>query len=96
MKRACTVCGAVTSNGNRCTLHHRGNQGYSTNRDNTAHVRWARAVKKRDGYVCQVCGATDRLQAHHRIPLRDGGTHTLNNGITLCATHHQAIDPYAR
>jgi len=57
-------------------------------RDAAAHRRFAKAVKERDGYRCQECGSTERLIAHHVIPLQEGGTHDPSNGITLCATCH--------
>src|SRR5215216_8097836 len=44
-------------------------------RDAAAHRRFAKAVKERDGYRCQECGSTERLIAHHVIPLQEGGTH---------------------
>jgi len=54
------------------------------------HKEWARAVKERDGYRCQECGATERLHAHH---IRDfasyiEGRFDLTNGITLCLQCH--------
>lgn len=50
---------------------------------------WSSEVIARDGFKCVICGDT-RIQAHHIIPrevkfLR----HDLNNGITLCASHHK-------
>jgi hypothetical protein len=57
-------------------------------RDAAAHRRFAAAVKKRDGYRCQRCGATERLIAHHVKPLQEGGTHHVANGITLCVDCH--------
>ena len=52
---------------------------------------WARLVKERDGGRCQFegCGATDNLEAHHLLPLAQGGLNTLENGITLCREHHR-------
>lgn len=52
---------------------------------------WARLVKERDGRQCQFegCGATDGLEAHHLVPLSQGGGNTLDNGITLCREHHR-------
>jgi 5-methylcytosine-specific restriction enzyme A len=53
-----------------------------------AHRRFAKAVKERDGYRCQRCDGTERLVAHHVKPLQEGGTHHVDNGITLCAACH--------
>jgi len=48
---------------------------------------------KRDGYRCRICGSTERLHVHHIVPLSRGGTHALENLITLCyrchATQHE-------
>jgi hypothetical protein len=60
-------------------------------RDTAAHNRFARAVKKRDGYACRRCGATEDLKAHHVRPGYDVGA-----GITVCGACHRAIDPHAR
>jgi hypothetical protein len=45
----------------------------------------------RDGYQCQRCGSSDRLQAHHIQHKAHGGTNTPHNGITLCETCHKAL-----
>ena len=50
---------------------------------------WAKAVKDRDGWACVICGATERLNAHHIIAREIHETkHNLMNGITLCPKHH--------
>ena len=51
-------------------------------------------VKWRDGYKCSNChGKTNdtRLEVHHRIRRRDGGTNIPNNLITLCHTCHKGF-----
>jgi 5-methylcytosine-specific restriction endonuclease McrA len=45
----------------------------------------------RDGYQCQHCGSSDRLQAHHIHHKAHGGTNTPHNGITLCEPCHNAL-----
>lgn len=52
---------------------------------------WRQAVKDRDGWKCRVCGSTDRLQAHHLIPIHKNSSLALvvGNGITLCHKHHR-------
>jgi hypothetical protein len=45
----------------------------------------------RDGYECQRCGSSERLQAHHIHHKAHGGTNTPHNGITLCESCHQAL-----
>ena len=51
---------------------------------------WARRVKQRDGQVCRIegCNRTEQLEAHHIVPLAQGGKNTLDNGVTLCHRHH--------
>lgn len=53
---------------------------------------WALAVKDRDGWKCQEpgCGSTDGLHAHHIKPQALGGKNVLENGVTLCRSHHYA------
>lgn len=54
---------------------------------------WRFSVFKRDGFKCVVCGSKEYLEANHIklwaefLELR----YSVNNGITLCRKHHQAI-----
>lgn len=45
-------------------------------------------VLKRDGYQCQICGATAgdgcKLEVDHKTPKSKGGTDTIGNLWTLC------------
>lgn len=65
----------------------------------TEHRAWSDAVKARDNYTCQECGArkgeTDRkgrtviLVADHIVEIRDGGSATSpQNGRCLCLSCH--------
>jgi 5-methylcytosine-specific restriction endonuclease McrA len=58
------------------------------------HLRWRRAVKKRDNYTCQKCDRhtldNNKLHAHHIEDYKgniDKRT-VLDNGITLCISCH--------
>ena len=56
--------------------------------------QWAKAVKDRDGYTCQACGATQRRLVSHHV--YDYATHpelryTLENGVCLCRRCHDAF-----
>lgn len=53
-------------------------------------LKWANAIKTRDGWACVICGSIYSPNAHHIIP-REIITyrHDLNNGITLCRKHHK-------
>jgi 5-methylcytosine-specific restriction endonuclease McrA len=44
-------------------------------------------IHRRDR-VCVICGASQWLQVHHRVPLSEGGTNALWNLELRCATHH--------
>ena len=57
---------------------------------------WRNKVKERDNWVCQECGETERLHAHH---VKHRFTHpelsdNLDNGITLCELCHAKKHPY--
>jgi 5-methylcytosine-specific restriction endonuclease McrA len=41
------------------------------------------------GWACGYCGAKDRLQADHRIPLARGGTNFIENIIPACPRCNQ-------
>lgn len=47
---------------------------------------------KRDGHVCVVCGKTTALVVHHIIPLKLGGTHDIDNLMTLCHSCHGKLE----
>ena len=54
--------------------------------------KWGKSVKKRDNYVCQKCGSTDKsiIQAHHIIPKSKDHSCEFDesNGISLCIYCH--------
>lgn len=56
-----------------------------------------RSVLQRDNYRCQECGLSNSdskdtygegLSVHHIVPYEDGGTHALDNLVTLCKACH--------
>jgi 5-methylcytosine-specific restriction endonuclease McrA len=67
------------------------------------HDQWQTRRKIRDGWTwgeirarvherdeaCVRCGSRRRLQVHHRVPLRDGGTNELGNLELLCGRCHR-------
>jgi hypothetical protein len=65
--------------------------GYSKTRKirvSTYDQKWSKFVRERDG-ACLVCGKTEYLAAHHFIRRGVKATRLdLDNGITLCASHH--------
>lgn len=52
----------------------------------------SKSVKRRDDYTCQNCGKRDtrtwKLEAHHVIPISQGGSHRMSNLTTLCSWCH--------
>ena len=56
--------------------------------------KWKTIVKKRDK-VCQICGATKHLEAHHKSAWADDPINRVNpeNGILLCAACHAKQHP---
>lgn len=56
------------------------------------------AVFKRDNYKCVFCDITVNLDAHHitdRHLIFNGG-YVKENGITLCANHHDLVEDWNR
>lgn len=51
------------------------------------------AVIQRDGFRCMCCGKQDvRLEVHHIMPRRLGGTNQMGNLISLCKQCHQTTE----
>jgi 5-methylcytosine-specific restriction endonuclease McrA len=63
-----------------------------------AYDEWREAVFKRDGYKCQKCGSSEKLQAHHVKPFINNPhlVVVLDNGITLCEDCHRDVDDIHR
>lgn len=59
------------------------------------YVKWRKDIYERDNFCCQWpnCLSTKKLNAHHIKKWSEypGLRYNLNNGITLCATHHKMI-----
>lgn len=50
-----------------------------------------KAIYRRDGYACALCGDPRHLQIHHVLPRGRMGGNTPMNLITLCMTCHAAV-----
>ena len=52
-----------------------------------------RRVLQRDGHRCVIagCNSRTRLQPHHLVPFSHGGTHDLENLVTVCWYHHHIV-----
>lgn len=66
-----------------------GRAGYSVYRS----AQWQAlrlAAKRRDGFKCTECGASGRLEVHHKIPVRQAPelAYELSNVTCLCTSCH--------
>lgn len=43
---------------------------------------------RRENFLCQGCGTSDKVQAHHVVPLSQGGKDELSNLKALCGRCH--------
>lgn len=70
----------------------------SKNRDpNTkGYKAFVKAVKRRDGNRCRFPGCTSRtkIEVHHIVPLsqRPDLAESVENGLSLCASHHKLVN----
>lgn len=48
------------------------------------------ACYERAGYRCERCGRPSKLEAHHRLPVAQGGTDNPDNLECLCVKCHLA------
>ena len=62
--------------------------------DSAESKKFRRAVKVRDRYECQLCGAKKRLQVHHILTYKDFPQYRTdpNNGICLCDKCHKMVN----
>ena len=63
-------------------------------RHSAEYRNWRESVKQRDG-ECVSCGSTERLHAHHIIPIEEDEelATEIDNGKTLCARCHADRHP---
>lgn len=54
------------------------------------YYQWRKVVLARDNHICQDCGATENIEAHHVKAIMDypEGIFEISNGLTVCATCH--------
>ena len=60
-------------------------------RNHSEYLKWAKDIKKRDEYQCQICGEVGgALNSHHIKPFSKYPElrFDINNGITLCKECH--------
>ena len=51
--------------------------------------KWKFAVRERDGFKCRICGSSDGLTVHHKVPVARDGKSTLENCVCWCKECHR-------
>lgn len=109
MLKSCPYCGRIHERSYICPKKPiRTKKGYATNqskfRSKSAWTKKAKAIKMRDGFLCQICirglyepqrkYETERLEVHHIVPLKNDFNLRLSNEnlITLCEKHHEMAE----
>lgn len=54
-------------------------------------IPWKQALIFHFKHKCSICGYDKIVEAHHIIPISEGGLTTLKNGILLCPNCHAEI-----
>jgi len=100
---SCSYCGGYHNRGYKCkakpsrTKEHTSASKFRSKR---VWTEKARAIKKRDKYLCQWCLNQDHcfsfqgLEVHHIVPISMDWDKRLDdyNLITLCSFHHKQAD----
>lgn len=67
---------------------------YFDRKDDYYFIKWAKQVKIRDHFTCQICGRRGVLLNAHHMNSWDAyidERYDIDNGITLCADHHSGF-----
>ena len=88
MVKPCLVCGRLTT-GSRCELHRK-RPNDPRRGSGAARRRFRQAALRKTGGRCARCGSRDRVEAHHRVSLVDGGTNSAANAEALCFKCHRS------
>ena len=62
--------------------------GYKELRKEFESFNFRKEMKNKLGKACANCGATEHVQYHHVVPLKNGGTNNLGNIVPLCEECH--------
>lgn len=95
----CLTCGALTR-ASYCPSHEpkRASRQTAGRGGGAAADRFRQAVVAKAGHRCEVfidgvrCTATTGLEAHHVVPLVDGGSNDPATGRALCRKHHRMLE----
>ena len=62
-------------------------------RHSKEYLGWKQLVFSRDNYKCQICGSTNKLNAHHikSFMKYPNERFDVNNGVTLCEKCHKEV-----
>ena len=90
--RFCLACDTHHPLGHACARREAQRYAASKERRTRGTAKWKKArtlARQRDAERCTVCGSSDRLEVHHRIPISEGGDRfALSNLVTLCSSCH--------
>ncbi|PTL58380.1 hypothetical protein C7Y72_01305 [Paraconexibacter algicola] len=64
-------------------------------RDSALQRRFRVRLIEERGHRCEQCGNAEKVEAHHRVPLNQGGTWDLENGQLLCPECHKSTRSFA-
>ena len=107
MLKSCRYCGKIHDTHIDCDKRNKQKNTYSrakTFRSTNAWTRKAKIIKKRDGFLCQICLKclfntikqynSEGLEVHHIEKIEDNFDERLedDNLITLCIGHHKMAD----
>lgn len=110
MKKSCPYCGRIHERNYICPKKPEPQKRikYSTEqnkfRSKSVWQKKRNSIKKRDGYLCQVCVRglydpekiyqSENLEVHHIVPLKNDYNLRLDdeNLITLCEKHHEMAE----
>ena len=95
--KPCITCGELGA-GSYCRRHQPSR--VSPGRGGGATIRaYRKKALARDGHRCRAllptgerCPVTVGLEVHHLVALADGGSHALQNLVTLCQPHHVQLE----
>lgn len=105
--KTCRRCGGIHRKGESCTMKKQRPEPLTDERKIRSSHAWtvkAKAIKRRDNYICQAClheveGTIQKynsksLEVHHITKLSEDSSlaYEENNLITLCKFHHVMAD----
>ena len=91
--KICVECGknTPTKNYKYCSFHCQ-DIGSKRKKRQRRKGRFRFKVFRRDGGICSKCGNKDpEWEAHHIIPMSEGGSNHVDNGMTLCKACHSVV-----